>query len=230
MIGNNLERIKARISSSCNKLSINPKDIILVCVTKERTIEQILKAISFGITDIGENKVQEALAKFKKINSQAAVRWHMVGHLQTNKVKQALQIFDMIHSLDSLRLAQEIEEQAEKLKKRIDVLIQVNTTSERTKFGVNFDDAIKLIGEVSKLENLQIRGLMAMAPLVDNPEDTRPCFRKLRILRDDVIREFQDNPNVKMDYLSMGMSQDYEVAIEEGANMLRIGRAIFTDG
>ena len=229
MLNNNLTHIREKISSICAKLGRDPQGIILVCVTKEREPSQILEAIRSGITDIGENRVQEALSKFKEINSQVGVRWHMIGHLQRNKVRQALKIFDIIHSVDNLALAEEIDRESGKLNKEIDVLIQVNTSAEETKYGIKPDETLRLIEHISQLNNLRICGLMTMAPLTDNPEETRPCFRSLRILRDEVVKNFQDDTNIKMNYLSMGMSQDYEIALEEGANMLRIGRSIFSD-
>ena len=228
MIRSNLEFIRGKINNASHRLNTKLEDIILICVTKERPVLQILDAItSAGITDIGENKIQEALTKYREINNRVKVKWHMIGHLQRNKVKDAIKIFDMIHSVDSLRLASQIDIEAEKIKKKIDILIQVNTASEETKFGVSVDKVLSLINDISKLRNLQIRGLMTIAPLESNPENTRPYFKKLRALKDDINEKFQNNPAVKMKYLSMGMSQDYEVAIEEGANMIRIGRAIF---
>lgn len=227
MIKDNLSQVRARIDAICSKLNKNPAEVTLVCVTKESSIPQILEAAQSGITDIGENRIQDAWDKFDLVSQKATLKWHMIGHLQTNKVRQALKIFDMIHSVDSLRLAQELSKEAQKINKNIDILIQVNSSGEKTKFGIKPQDTTRLINDIANLKSVSARGLMTIAPLVDDPEKTRPFFRSLRVLRDRIADEFKGSPQVKMDYLSMGMSQDFEVALEEGSNMLRIGSLIF---
>jgi pyridoxal phosphate enzyme (YggS family) len=223
MIKENIIEIKERISLICSKINRNPNSITIVAVGKGRTVEQIQEAIDSGITDIGENKVQEALIKYKDLRTpqpqnSRTIKWHMVGHLQTNKVKQALNLFDLIQSVDSLRLAQEIDKEAARLNKIQGILIEVKTSGEASKFGIKPDETIGVIKEISRFKNINIKGLMTIAPIVDNPEKTRPYFRILRELRDNIEN---------MQFLSMGMTDDFEVAIEEGSNMVRLGRAIF---
>jgi hypothetical protein len=229
MIKENLAKIKERILKVCSRINRNPEEITVVAVSKGRTAEQIKEVIEAGITDIGENKIQEALSKFNELSTidyrLSTIKWHMVGHLQTNKIKDAVRIFDLIHSVDSLRLAQEIDKQAAKIHKVQDVLIEVNTSGETTKFGINPEKLPELVKSISELKNIRLLGLMNIAPIVDNPEKTRPYFRKLKELRD------QTNALLTIDYrlstLSMGMTDDFEVAIEEGATVIRLGRAIF---
>lgn len=192
-----------------------PAGVTIVAVSKGRSIEEIKEAVAAGITDIGENKVQEALLKYRELPT---IKWHMVGHLQANKVKDAVKIFDLIQSVDSLHLAQEIDKQALKINKIQDILIEIKTSPEETKFGLKPEEAIPAIKEIAKLKNINIKGLMTIAPIVDDPEKTRPYFRLLRDLRDE-INKFQ--------IFSMGMTDDFKIAVEEGATMVRLGRAIF---
>ncbi|MEW6609203.1 MAG: YggS family pyridoxal phosphate-dependent enzyme [bacterium] len=222
-IKENLEIIKNRIK----QVAKDSSEIELVAVTKSAGINQIIEAINSGITNIGENRIQEAKGKFDQLKKME-IKWHMIGHLQRNKVKEAIKIFDMIQSVDRLELAKEIEKQAGQINKIMDVLIEVNVSNEETKFGVSPVATLELIQEIAKLSNIRIKGLMTIAPLVSNPEDTRPYFRALANLRDEIAH--QQIENVQMKYLSMGMSNDFEVALEEGANMIRIGRAIFCNG
>lgn len=213
---------------ACLRARCNPAAITIIAVSKGRTLEQIKETIAAGISDIGENRVQEALGKYNRLQAQGCrlqVRWHMVGHLQTNKAKEAVKVFDLIHSVDSLHLACEIEKQAAKINKIQDILIQVNSSGEVSKFGLKPDETIGVIKEIAELKNLNIRGLMTIAPLVDNPEKARVYFRLLKELRDR-INELRLT-SYELRVLSMGMTDDFEVAIEEGSNMLRIGRAIF---
>lgn len=233
MIKDNISQIKDDISLICRGLSKNPSEIKLVCVTKAATPEMILEALQSGITDIGENRVQDAQKKFLKLQelieesgNNYSVKRHLVGHLQTNKAKTALSTFDLIHSLDSLHLAKEIEKQAENLNKKVDCLVEVNTSCEASKFGVKPEETLDLIGEISKLKRINILGLMTIAPESEDSEEIRPCFRDLRLLKEKILREIKSS-NVQMKYLSMGMTNDYKIALEEGSNMLRIGRAIF---
>ncbi|MDD4909904.1 MAG: YggS family pyridoxal phosphate-dependent enzyme [Candidatus Omnitrophica bacterium] len=213
MIRENIARIREEISAVCGKIGRDPKEIRIIAVSKGRSIEEIEEVLACGITDIGENKVQEAKRKIKGLSAKL----HMVGHLQSNKSKGAVELFDLIHSVDSFELAEAIDKQAAKLGKVQDILIEVNTSGEKSKFGIRPDDLILLIGRIRELKHIRVKGLMTMAPVADNPEEIRPYFRKLRELRD---REH-------LAELSMGMSDDYKVAIEEGATIVRLGRAIF---
>ncbi len=232
MIKDNIARIKERISRVCSRVNRDPDSITIVAVSKARTAEQIEEVIKAGITDIGENKVQEALSKYKQLSAVpaaggsafggscqlSAARWHMVGHLQTNKVKDAVKIFNLIHSVDSLHLAFEIDKQAAKINNIQNILIEVNTSGEAAKFGIKPEELPGLVKSVSGLKNIRVLGLMTIAPIVDNPQISRPYFRMLRELRDT---------SYELRVLSMGMSDDFEIAIEEGSNVVRLGRAIF---
>ncbi|MCU0651909.1 MAG: YggS family pyridoxal phosphate-dependent enzyme [Candidatus Omnitrophica bacterium] len=230
MLGDNILKVKDRIASVCAKNKLKSEEIILICVTKNRRPEDIEEAIAAGITDIGENRVQEALSKYNQLSAfscqLSAVRWHLVGHLQTNKVKDAVHIFDLIHSVDSLRLAQEIDKQASRINKIQDILLEVKTSPEATKFGLKPDEVIEVIKEIAKLKNINLLGLMTIAPIVDNPQKSRPYFRQLRELRDKICNDFGFRIS-NLGFLSMGMTDDFEIALEEGANMIRLGRAIF---
>ena len=216
MIKENILRLRGQI----------PESIAIVAVSKGRIIEQIKEVIEAGVTEIGENRVQEAIAKFNALRTMNyKLRTHMVGHLQTNKVKDALNLFDLIQSVDSLNLAQEIDRQAAKIHKIQDILIEVKTSHEATKFGLKQDETVEVIKEMAKLKNINIKGLMTIAPIVDNPEKTRPYFKTLRILKDKI--NSLTLTTYPLTLLSMGMTDDFEIAIEEGSNMVRIGRAIF---
>jgi PLP dependent protein len=215
MIKENVEKVRQRIFDVCAKRKIDSSKITLLCVTKGRSLEQILAVASFGIDHFGENRVQEAIEKYKLVPQ---AHWQMVGHLQSNKVKDALTIFDLIHSIDSVSLAQEINRQAIKIDKVQDILLEVKTSPELRKFGFKPEVLEEACGQIAKLGNIKIKGLMTIAPLVDNANEARPYFSRLRQLRDKL------NPAW---LLSMGMSADFEVAIEEGADIIRLGRAIF---
>jgi pyridoxal phosphate enzyme (YggS family) len=223
MLEESLRRVRNRIASAALRSFRKPQDITLVCVTKTVDIPQIEEVISYGVTDIGENRVQDALRKHERIGGK--VKWHMVGHLQKNKVKHAVKIFDLIHSLDSIELANEIDKCALNTGKIMDALVEVKTSDEPSKFGVAIDSVYELAKRVSLLEHVRVRGLMTMAPVVDNPEKARAYFRKLKQTADEIAA--MKISHISMDYLSMGMTQDFEVAIEEGANIVRIGNAIF---
>lgn len=222
-IKENLESVWDRIRKACERAGRRPEEVSLVAVTKNVPVHLIEEAIEAGVEDIGENRFQEAREKFARIGKR--VRWHMVGHLQTNKVKGALQIFDIIHSLDRIKLAEEIERRASAEGRIVRCLVQVNLSGEPTKFGIGEEDLIPFLLEISRMEHIRVEGLMTIAPLMENPEDTRPFFRRLRELREMVEKERMDR--VEMRHLSMGMSADFEVAVEEGATMVRIGTAIF---
>ena len=222
MIVDNLKDVTQRISRSCDKSGRTPGDVKLVCVTKEASLIQIEEVLALGIKDIGENRVQDAALKYRAIGDKAT--WHLIGHLQTNKVKEAVRIFSLIHSVDSIHLAEKIDREAKKIDKVQDVLIQVNTSGEESKFGLAPDEIAAFFKEVSLYHDINILGLMTIAPEVDDPQKVRPYFRKLHQLR----YELQNLQLSTMNYeLSMGMTNDFEVAIEEGATMVRIGRAMF---
>ncbi len=230
MVSENISKVRDRISYICSKINRDPNSINIVAISKERTVEQIREAIVAGITDIGENRVQEATGKYDDMRdamSDKQLKWHMVGHLQTNKAKVAVKIFDLIQSVDSLRVAFEIDRQAAKINKVQDILVEVNTSSFATKFGIKSNEAIEIIKEIAKLKNIKIKGLMTIAPLVDNPEKTRPHFRMLREIRDKINELNEQNGLNELNVLSMGMTDDFAVAVEEGSNMVRLGRAIF---
>jgi pyridoxal phosphate enzyme (YggS family) len=216
----NLNNIKKSIAEASQKAGIS-KDIRIVASTKGVSADSIKEAIQAGITDIGENRVQEAAEKYPALSGQP-VTWHMIGHLQTNKVKQALEIFSVIQSVDSLKLAKEISRLA---KNSIKIFIEVNTSGEESKYGVAPDKAIELAREVSSLPNITIAGLMTIGPNTGMEEDIRMSFRMLKGIFKS-IKEL-NLPSIQLEYLSMGMSSDYRLAVEEGSNMVRIGRAIF---
>ncbi|MCK9594587.1 MAG: YggS family pyridoxal phosphate-dependent enzyme [Candidatus Omnitrophica bacterium] len=211
--------IKERIASACARSGRPAAGVTLVAVTKNRTVEQVNEAIASGVLVIGENKVQEALSKLADpVLRRSAVSLHMIGHLQSNKAKDAVKTFDLIHSVDSFKLAAELDKQAAKISKIQDILVEVNTSAEASKFGVKPDELEALVKAIAGLKNIKVLGLMTIAPAVDDPEKVRPYFRKLRELQDTI-------PG--LDILSMGMTDDFEVAVEEGSTMVRIGRAIF---
>jgi len=211
-INRNLKNIKERIRKSALKVNRNPDEIKLIAVTKTFPVDVINEVINLGINTIGETKVQEAKKKFEKIGKK--VEWHMIGHLQGNKVKDAVEIFDVIHSIDRIKITKKISDRCLKLNKKMPVLVQINLTGD--KFGIKSDEAIEFINEIKKLDGIKVEGLMTIAPYVE-PEETRPYFRKLKELA----------LSTGLKHLSMGMSNDFEVAIEEGATMIRIGTAIF---
>ncbi len=228
MIKENLLNIKARIDFICARTGRPSVGITLACVVKNRSVEEIKQALDAGITDIGENKVQEAGLHFNAIRNTryaSGLNWHMVGHLQTNKVREAVKIFALIHSVDSLRLAEEIDRQAARINKIQDILIEVNVSQEESKFGISPKELSDLVAAIRVLKNVRLLGLMAMAPATDEPQKVRVYFRQLRGLLEKVNTECR--PKDALVILSMGMSHDFEVALEEGANLVRIGKAIF---
>lgn len=228
MISEKISLLKLRIAATCQRTGRSVEDICVVAVSKLAGIEDIKQTLEAGINDVGENKVQDALLKFNAMaNSQYAKRtkWHMVGHLQTNKVKEAVKIFDLIHSVDSQRVAVEIDKQAAKINKVQDILIEVNISQENSKFGIKAQDALGFLKDCASLKNINIKGLMTIAPLTANPADTRQFFRQLKQLRDK-LNELQVT-GYQLRELSMGMTDDFQLAIEEGSTIVRIGRAIF---
>jgi len=222
----NLRRVRERIAEAALRKGRRPEDITLVAVTKTIDPERILIAARLGVKHFGENRVQEALRKIPVVNQAlgAPPTWHMVGHLQTNKVRKALGIFDFIHSVDSVRLAREINKRAGRESKVIPILLEVNISGEATKFGFAPEEVEDAVREILSFPNLSVQGLMTIAPIVNDPEEARPFFRRLRELRDYLAEQF---PQIDWKHLSMGMTDDFEVAIEEGATMVRLGRAIF---
>ncbi|MCL6518974.1 MAG: YggS family pyridoxal phosphate-dependent enzyme [Armatimonadetes bacterium] len=217
-IADNLRQVKDRISAAAERVGRSGEDIVLVAVTKTVGVDRIEEALAAGVTDIGENYVQDALAKFEAIGLRA--RWHMIGHLQTNKVRTAVGIFDLIQTVDSGKLAREIGKRSVAIGKTSDVLIEVNISGEESKFGVAPDQALDLAEEVLGIEGVRLQGLMGIAPFVDNQAVIRRSFAKLKKLWDEL-------PIDHRVWLSMGMTSDFEIAIEEGSNMVRIGTAIF---
>ncbi|WHH59551.1 YggS family pyridoxal phosphate-dependent enzyme [Petroclostridium sp. X23] len=220
----NICNITENISDAAQRSGRKPEDIILVAVTKTVDADMINRAVASGITNIGENKVQEILNKYDKIQYEH-VKWHLIGHLQTNKVKYIINKVHMIHSVDSIKLAEEINKRAAKIGRTMDILVQVNVSGEESKYGIDVESCGHLIEQLSQLSNIRVKGLMTIAPLTESPEEVRVFFRKLRQLSIDINKKNYDNIN--MEYLSMGMTGDYEIAIEEGANIVRIGTAIF---
>ena len=206
------------------KCGRDPENIHLVAVSKTIPANRVKEAIELGVTILGENYVQEARDKFNLLGTYP-VSWHFIGHLQSNKAKYAVRLFDLIHSVDSLKLARELDKQAAKVDKVQQILVQVNISGEDTKSGIPADEAPGLIAEIGQLKNIAVKGLMTMPPYFYQPEKVRPFFAALRELRDRI--RAQSPPNVTLDELSMGMTGDFEVAIEEGATLVRIGTAIF---
>jgi pyridoxal phosphate enzyme (YggS family) len=226
MITENLIQVRERIRRAAQRANRNPQNIRLVCVTKTASPAQIKDAIGLGVSDIGENRVGDALLKQKELGELAKkLKWHMIGHLQTNKVKDALGIFDVIHSLDSIRLAEAIDKGAASSNKRIDCLIEVNTSGELSKYGIKPAELIPFATEAAAFKHLHIIGLMTMAPIVNTPELARPYFAMLRRLKEELASKSIENIDIRE--LSMGMTQDFEAAVEEGATMVRIGTAVF---
>jgi pyridoxal phosphate enzyme (YggS family) len=222
-IGDNFKRVSIQIANAALKAGRNPEDIKLVAVSKTIDTEKIKQVIEAGATILGENYVQEARNKIKELGQ--GVRWDFIGHLQSNKAKHAVDLFEMIHSVDRLSLAQEINKVAEKKRKRLRVLVQINISGEESKSGIDPEGVTPLVREIAFMSNLSLEGLMTMPPYFDDPEKVRPYFTALRELRDKILEENIENISLKE--LSMGMSGDFEVAIEEGSTLIRIGTAIF---
>ena len=221
-IARNIERVKATIADACRRSGRRPEDVRLIAVTKYVGIDTTRAVLDLGIEHIGENRVQEAVPKYDKLGSRGT--WHFIGHLQSNKVKNVLGRFTYIHSLDRHSLAKEIQKRAAKRAMTVNCLLQVNVSGEKSKFGLAPSELVEFAKEVAEMSNIRIVGLMTMAPFVDNPEEVRPVFRELRSLRDQLYR--LELPQVGKLKLSMGMSNDYTVAIEEGATMVRLGSVL----
>ena len=223
-ITQNIAEIRGRIAEAAERSGRSPEDILLIAVTKLHEPDEIEEAIATGITDIAENKVQEIQKKYDQIVSP--VKWHLIGHLQTNKVKYIIDKVVMIHSVDSLKLAEEIDKRAAAAGKTMDVLLQVNAAHEESKFGLDPKDVPQVMLDIlNACPNVRIRGLMHMAPWSEDPEEIRPYFKEVKDLFDTLSQV--KHPNADFKFLSMGMSHDFETAIEEGANIVRIGTSIF---
>ena len=219
----NYRAVEEKVRNACKKAGRSREEVTLIAVSKTKPVSMIEELLPLGVRDFGENKVQELTAKEEVLPKD--IRWHMIGHLQRNKVKYVIDKACMIHSVDSLRLAQEISKEAVKHDLVMPVLIEVNVAGEESKFGVSVEEAPSLVGEAAKLPGIQVKGLMTIAPNVDDPEENRNVFRNLRKLSVDIREKNFDN--VTMNVLSMGMTGDYEVAIEEGATHVRVGTGIF---
>ncbi len=222
-IPENLEAVRTRIRNAALRAGRDAGSVRLVVVTKTVDIERIRAAVAAGAAILGENRVQEARDKIETLGRPAS--WHLIGRLQANKAKYAVRLFDLIHSVDSLGLAQELDRQAEKIGKKQDILVEVNVSGETAKAGISPQDGETLLREITRLPHLAIRGLMTMPPFSDDPEEARPHFRRLRELAQELTD--QKIPGISLAELSMGMSGDFEVAVEEGATMVRVGSAIF---
>ena len=222
-IKENIEYVKRLKAQAAQKSGRTSDDVLLVAVTKLHDVDEINEAIDCGITDIGENKVQEIMSKYDRVKP---VRWHLIGHLQTNKVKYIIDKVSMIHSVDSLKIAEEIDKRAAQHGLTMDILIQVNSAMEESKFGITTEETGQMIQDIlTRCPNVRIRGLMCIAPFEDNPEDAGIYFEEVKKLYDEYGRI--DHPNLDFKYLSMGMSNDFEVAIEAGSNLIRVGTMIF---
>ena len=219
-----LARINKRIADAAIGCGRIPESVRLVAVSKTVNADRVTQDIDAGAAILGENYIQEARDKFNTLYERS-VQWHFIGHLQSNKAKYAVRMFDLIHSVESFKLAKALDKEARKNGKVQDILIQVNISREETKSGITETDAVELIEQISGLENLRVKGLMTMPPFFDAPEQARPFFHQLARLRDRIVE--RNIPGVSMQELSMGMTGDFEVAIQEGATLVRIGTAIF---
>lgn len=223
MIQENIKWVEQKIDEACAKSGRDRNEVTLIAVSKTKPLPMLQEAYDAGCRDFGENKVQELVDKYEQLPKD--IRWHMIGHLQRNKVKYIVDKVYLIHSVDSLRLAEEISKEAGKKGVTVSILVEVNVAEEETKFGTTCEEVIQLVEDIAKLPNIQVKGLMTIAPYVENPEENRQYFEKLRQIYVDIIRKNIDN--VCMDVLSMGMTGDYEVAVTEGATYVRVGTGIF---
>ena len=222
-IKDNLAEIELRIQAACDSAKRPREDVHLIAVSKTVEADVMNKSIDFGVTDLGESKVQEIRRKFDDVKP---AHWHLIGHLQSNKVKYIIDKVDLIHSVDSFKLAQEISKRAASHDKVMSILLQVDMASEESKFGMASEDVQHLIEQILTLDALSIEGLMFIAPYVPDPEDVREYFKKMKRLFDD-IKEKMNHERLNMKHLSMGMTNDFEVAIEEGATLLRVGTGVY---
>lgn len=223
MLAENLKEVERKIAEACHRANRSREEVTLIAVSKTKPVSMLQEVYDEGVRYFGENKVQELTEKYDEL--PADIRWHMIGHLQRNKVKYIVDKVDMIHSVDSLRLAETIEQEAAKKDVTVRVLLEVNVAEEDSKFGLKVEEVIPLIEQISGFSHIKICGLMTIAPYVENPEENREVFAQLKKLSVDINEKNIDNVSVKE--LSMGMTNDYEVAIEEGATMVRVGTGIF---
>ncbi|MCI5857469.1 MAG: YggS family pyridoxal phosphate-dependent enzyme [Agathobacter sp.] len=223
MLKENLAQVEANIQKACEKSGRTRQEVTLIAVSKTKPVEMLQTIYDCGVRDFGENKVQEMCDKMDVLPKD--IKWHMIGHLQTNKVKYIVGKTELIHSVDSVHLAAEIQKQAVKKNVTVPILIEVNIAEEESKFGIHKEDTIAMVREIATMDHLQIKGLMTIAPFVENAEDNRLYFREIKQLSVDIKNQNIDN--VSMDVLSMGMTGDYMVAIEEGATLVRVGTGIF---
>lgn len=223
MITENLEQVRKNIDEACRMTGRDPKEVTLIAVSKTKPVSMLKEAYDAGARCFGENKVQEIMDKHPQLPED--IQWHMIGHLQRNKVKYIVDKVSMIHSVDSLRLAQTIEQEAAKHNVCVPVLLEVNVAQEESKFGLKMDEVLPLIETIADFPHIKVQGLMTIAPYVENAEDNRDFFRQLKKLSVDI--EAKNINNVSMSVLSMGMTGDYQVAVQEGATMVRVGTGIF---
>ena len=223
MLASNLQEVERKILEACEKAGRAREDITLIAVSKTKPVPMLKEIYDLGIRDFGENKVQELTDKAPQLPND--LRWHMIGHLQRNKVKQVIDKAVLIHSVDSVRLAKAIEAEAAKKDIIVQILLEVNVAEEDSKFGLKLDEVIPAVEEIATMPHVRIKGLMTIAPFVENPEENRTVFAQLQKLSVDIAEKNIDN--VSVDILSMGMTNDYQVAIEEGATMIRVGTGIF---
>ena len=223
MLADNLQQVHANIEKACALSGRKPDEVTLVAVSKTKPVSMLQEAYDAGARVFGENKVQEIMDKYDQLPSD--IKWHMIGHLQRNKVKYIIDKVAMIHSVDSLRLAQTIEQEAAKKDIVMPVLLEVNVAEEESKFGLKVDEVLPLLQEISEFSHIQVNGLMTIAPFVENPEENREVFRTLKKLSVDISAK--NINNVTMSVLSMGMTGDYQVAVQEGSTMVRVGTGIF---
>ena len=223
MLVDNLREVEENIAAACKRANRSCDEVTLIAVSKTKPVSMLEEIYNEGIRDFGENKVQELTDKYAIMNKD--IHWHMIGHLQRNKVKYIVDKVKLIHSVDSVRLAQTIEQEAAKKNVIVDILIEVNVAEEESKFGLKVEEVTAMVEEISKYSHLRIKGLMTIAPYVEDPEENRSVFARLRKLSVDIAAKNIDNVSVEI--LSMGMTNDYEVAIEEGATIVRVGTGIF---
>nr|WP_302624571.1 YggS family pyridoxal phosphate-dependent enzyme [uncultured Eubacterium sp.] len=223
MINENISKVRENIVKACEKAGRNPEEVTLIAVSKTKPVSAIEEALLSGTLDYGENKVQELCDKYDVLPKN--IRWHMIGHLQRNKVKYLVGKTYLVHSVDSLRLAEQIEKEFAKYNQVCDILVEVNIAQEESKFGISAKETEELIRKIAKFEHVRIKGLMTIAPYTEDPESNRDYFREIKKLSVDIRDKNIDN--VSMDVLSMGMTGDYMVAVEEGATMVRVGTGIF---
>lgn len=223
MLKENLEFVENEIQEACRRAKRDSSEVTLIAVSKTKPVEALREAYDLGVRVFGENKVQELADKYEELPKD--IHWHMIGHLQRNKVKYIIDKVDLIHSVDSIRLAEAIEKEAAKRNIEVNILIEVNVAGEESKFGVSPEELPKFVQEVAKFPHIRVQGLMTIAPFVENSEENRGIFESLRKLSVDIKEKKVDN--ITMRVLSMGMTNDYSVAVEEGATMVRVGTGIF---